>query len=231
MQGQNHGKFRGKICGQCHFTSSPCSQTVRTTNTHFFVSTPLQDVKQFDYLGLSLDPMLTMKPAVASIQEKANKGNSLALAVSYSLWYDKHHSNPTLCRFPVEMLNLWKSCVLPQFLLYLRYISDASQVQTLQASLNRSLSTTLHVSMATPPRYLLRQVFPPFTLPRTCNLPNSNLDCTPLPMPLFNIFSGNSGSHCCKLCPCTPSKPACRLQYVTWTWHSTVTLLPLCLKT
>ena len=73
--------------------------------------------------------------------------------------------------------------------------------------------------MATPPRYLLRQVFPPFTLPRTCNLPNSDLDCTPLPLPLFNIFSGNSGSLCCKLCPCTPSKPACRLQYVTWTWH------------
>ena len=43
------------------------------------------------------------------------------------------------------MLNLWKSCVLPHFLLYLRYISDASQVQALQANLNRSLSTTLHV--------------------------------------------------------------------------------------
>jgi len=110
-----------------------------------FVSTPLQEVKQIDYLGLRLDPMMTMKPAVASIQEKANKGHSLALAVSYSLRYDKHHSNPTLCRSPVEMLNLWKSCVLPHFLLYLRYISDASQLQALQASLNRSLSTTLHV--------------------------------------------------------------------------------------
>jgi len=44
------------------------------------------------------------------------------------------------------MLNLWKSCVLPIFLLYLRYISDASQLQALQASLNRSLSTTLHVN-------------------------------------------------------------------------------------
>jgi len=89
--------------------------------------------------------MLTMKPAVASIQEKANKGHSLALAVSYSLRYDKHHSNPTLCRSPAEMLNLWKSCVLPHFFIYLRYISNASQLQALQASLNRSLSTTLHV--------------------------------------------------------------------------------------
>ena len=42
-------------------------------------------------------------------------------------------------------LNLWKSCVLPHFLLFLRYISDVSQVQTLQAGLNRSLSTTMHV--------------------------------------------------------------------------------------
>jgi len=91
--------------------------------------------------------MLTMKPAVAraSIQEKANKGHSVALAVSYSLRYDKHHSNPTLCRSPVEMLNLWNSCVLPHFLLYFRYISDASQVQALQASLSQSLSTSLHV--------------------------------------------------------------------------------------
>ena len=86
-----------------------------------------------------------MKAAVAAIQQKANKGHSLALAVSYSLRYDKHHSNPTICSSPVEMLNLWKSCVLPHFLLYLRYISNESQVQTLQASLNRSLSTTIHV--------------------------------------------------------------------------------------
>jgi len=71
-----------------------------------FLSTPLQEVKQIDYLGITLDPMLTMKPAVASIQEKANKGHSLALAVSYSLRYDKHHSNLTLCWSPVEMLNL-----------------------------------------------------------------------------------------------------------------------------
>ena len=64
--------------------------------------------------------MMNMKAAVASILEKASKGHSLALAVSYSLLYDKHHSNPTFCSSPVEMLNLLKSCVLPHFLLYLR---------------------------------------------------------------------------------------------------------------
>jgi len=54
-------------------------------------------------------------------------------------------TNSTLCRSPAEMLNLCKSCVLPHFVIYLCYISDASQLQALQASLNRSLHTTLHV--------------------------------------------------------------------------------------
>ena len=112
-------------------------------HTHIF-STLLQEGTHCDYLRLRLDPkkaaVASMKAAVASILEKANKGHSLALAVSYSLRYDKHHCNPTLCSSPVEMLNLWKSCVLPHFLLYLRYISAASQVQTLQATLNRSLT-------------------------------------------------------------------------------------------
>ena len=110
-----------------------------------YVSTLLQEVKQFDYLGLRLDPMVNMKAAVSSIQEKANKAHSLVLVVSYFLRYDKHHSNPTICSSPVELLNLRKSCVLPHFLLYLRYISDETQFKTLQASLNKSLSTTMHI--------------------------------------------------------------------------------------
>ena len=150
-----------------------------------FVSTPLQEVKKIGYLGLSLDPMLTL----ASIKEKANKGHSLPLAVSYSLRYDKHNSNPTLCHLPVKMLNLWKSCALqvPHFLLYLRYMSDASEVQVLQANLNRSLSTSIHV-YGHPTALLDGAGIPPFTLHRTYNLHNSELDCTPLSLPpFFNI--------------------------------------------
>jgi len=122
--------------------TNPTEQTHRYSA---YLSTLLQEVKQFDYLGLRLDPMVNMKAAVSSIQEKANKAHSLVLAVSYSLRHDKHHSNPTICSSQVELLNLWKSCVLPHFLLYLRYISDETQVKTLQASLNKSLSTTMHV--------------------------------------------------------------------------------------
>jgi len=97
---------------------------------------------QFDNLEIRLDSMMTMKAAMASIQKKANRGHDQALAVSYSLRYNKNHSNSPLCCLPVEMLKLRKSCVLPHFLLHLRYISDESQVQTLHANLNRSLSTT-----------------------------------------------------------------------------------------
>ena len=55
-----------------------------------YISTFLQEVQQFDYLGLQLDPMVNMKAAVSSIQEKLNKAHSLVFAVSYFLRYDKH---------------------------------------------------------------------------------------------------------------------------------------------
>jgi len=91
--------------------------TQRPHSYQFYLSTLLQEVKQSDYLGLRLSPMVNMKAAVSSIQQKANKAHSFVLAVSYSLRYDKHHSNPTIRSSPVELLNLWKSRVLPHFLL------------------------------------------------------------------------------------------------------------------
>ena len=165
-QGRNSPLTKPKLC--VFHTSTECAKTTTKSSwshslasniPHFihvhrphqphvephsytaYLSTLLQEVKQFDYLGLRLDPMVNTKAAVSSIQEKANKAHSLVLAVSYSLRYDKHH----ICRSPVEILNLWKSCVLPHFLLYLRYISDETQLKTLHASLNKSLSTTMHV--------------------------------------------------------------------------------------
>jgi len=112
--------------------------------------------------------MVNIEAAVSPIQEKANKAHSLVLAVSYSLRYDKHHSNPTICSSPVELINLWKLCVLPHFHLYLHYISDETQVKTLQASLNQSLSTTMHVyehpaaallsGTGTPPLYITQNL-------------------------------------------------------------------------
>jgi len=105
------GKFGASIVG--HWAIIPHINVPRLYQPHRPTSlTPiicihaLHEVKQFDYLRRRLDHMMTMKAAVASIQEKANKGHFLALAVSYSLRYDKHHSNPTLCSSPIEMLPL-----------------------------------------------------------------------------------------------------------------------------
>ena len=71
-----------------------------------YISTLPQEVKKFTYLSLPLDPMVNIKAVVSSIQEKANKDHFLVLAVSYSLRYDKYHSNPTIYTLPVEMINL-----------------------------------------------------------------------------------------------------------------------------
>ena len=73
------------------------------------------------------------------------KGHALVSDVSYLLRYDKHHSNPTCAESPTKVINLWKSCVLPHFLLYLWYIHSNFQIQKLQACLNQSLSSTLYV--------------------------------------------------------------------------------------
>jgi len=66
-------------------------------------------------------------------------------------------------------MGTWKSCVLPHFLNYLRYISAASQLQALQASLNRSLSTTLHV-YAHPTALLAGADIPPLYITQNLQL-------------------------------------------------------------
>jgi len=86
-----------------------------------------------------------MKAASNAIKVKVMEGHALVSAVSYSLRYDEHHFNPTCAESPTKVLNLWKSCVQSHFLLYLRYIHSDSQIQKLQACLNRSRSSTLHV--------------------------------------------------------------------------------------
>ena len=86
-----------------------------------------------------------MQAAVEQVIAKANKGHALVSAVCYSLRYDKHHHSPALSQRCGHILQLWKSCVLPHYLLYLRYFRTDDQIQRLQVSLNQSLSSTLRV--------------------------------------------------------------------------------------
>ena len=51
--------------------------------------TNLQEVKEFTYLGLCLDPSLSMHAELREIKSKASKAHALVSAVSSSLQYDK----------------------------------------------------------------------------------------------------------------------------------------------
>jgi len=108
-------------------TSSPCSYLIT-------------EVLQFEYLGLILDPKLTMHLATTEAIRRAAHGQSVTQAVAYSLRYDKKRSQLT----PTQSLGLLKSTVLPHFLHYLRYIQSTTDVTKLQTRLNLSLARALH---------------------------------------------------------------------------------------
>ena len=84
----------------------------------------------------------TMNAALLSVKDKVNKSHALVAAVSYSLSYDQSKSDATYVSLP-RMLNLWKTCVFPHFLLYLRYFHNDKHIHKLQVALNQSLKATL----------------------------------------------------------------------------------------
>jgi len=75
-------------------------------------SYPIHEVSQFEYLGLILGPKLTMHLATVEAIRRASQDQALALAVSYSIRYDKNSSQLT----PTQYLGLWKAIVLHYFL-------------------------------------------------------------------------------------------------------------------
>jgi len=123
----------------------------------------IREVYQFEYLGLLLDPKLSMHLAALNAITKAAKGHALTQSVSYSMRYDRKQSQLS----PIQSLGLWKSVVLPHFLQNLRYIHRESDLAKMQTSLNKSLARTLHVyghhtallaDTGIPPLYLTRMV-------------------------------------------------------------------------
>ncbi len=108
---------------------------------HRHCSHLLEAVQEFDYLGLRLDPKLDMSAAFQRIPKIANKSRALVSAVSHFLRYDNssQHHRPSRFANPSQMLNLWKSCVLPQLLQNLRYLRE-NQVERLHITLNSSLA-------------------------------------------------------------------------------------------
>jgi len=104
-----------------------------TSDPHSY---PIHEVFQFEYLGLILDPKLTMHLATVEAIRRAAQGQALALAVSYSLRYDKNSSK----LIPTQNLGLWKAIVFLHFLQNLRYIQSEKDIKTMQTSLDLSLA-------------------------------------------------------------------------------------------
>ena len=102
---------------------------------------PILEVSRFEYLGLILDPKLTMHVATVEAIRLASQGQALALAVSYSFRCDKNSSQLT----PTQNLGLWNAIVLPHFLQNQRYIHSDTDIKKMQTSLNLSLARVLHV--------------------------------------------------------------------------------------
>jgi len=78
-------------------TRFPLSQPPRTL--------PLKELPTFKYLGLTLDPYITMEAAMKHICSKINAGHETAAAVAHSLKYDssatdRTHAIQPLCSLP-----------------------------------------------------------------------------------------------------------------------------------
>jgi hypothetical protein len=105
-------------------------------------STPLKEVDEFTYLGLTLDSKVSMKAELESTICKAHSGHMLLYGVTYTARGMKDTRN-TLHDCPMRILTVWKACVLVHFLHNLRYFHLESQIVNLQKKLNSSLQRTL----------------------------------------------------------------------------------------
>ena len=114
-------------------------------------SYPIHEVCQFEYLGLISDPRFTMHLDTMETIRRASQGQALALAVPYSLRYDKNFSQLTPTQnlgygtYPHTKPRVWRAIVLPHFLQNLRYIHSKTDIKKMQTSLNLSLARVLHI--------------------------------------------------------------------------------------
>ena len=93
---------------------------------------------------------LSMAVSIREIKSKASKAHALVSAVSYSLRYGKRRWNPHTAdtasgETSTRILTLWKSTVLPHYLLHLRYLLTRELVENMQVVMTKSLEATLHV--------------------------------------------------------------------------------------
>ena len=81
---------------------------------------PLDEPKDFTYLGLKLDPQMTMQPATTHTCQKINWANQTVSAIAHSL---KHDTRETRTR-PLILYRIWQSLFLATRLMRAHHISS-----------------------------------------------------------------------------------------------------------
>jgi len=117
--------------------------------TRFLLSQPLQTLPlkeplTFKYLGLTLDPYLTMEAAMKHICRKINAAHQTVATVTHSLKYDSSATYRGIRSSPYVLFRIWQPCVLGFATENLRYLVTNAQIDADERHLIHSLQRTLH---------------------------------------------------------------------------------------
>jgi len=119
-------------------TRFPFSQLPRTL--------PLKEPLTFKYLGLTLDPYLTVEAAMQHICRKINAAHQTVAAVAHSLRYDSSAADKGIISHPYVLrgFRIWQPCVLSFATENLRYLVTNAQIDAVERALIHSLQRTLN---------------------------------------------------------------------------------------
>jgi len=112
-------------------TRFPPSQPPRTF--------PLKKTPTFKYLGLTLDPYLTMESAMKHICRKINVAHQTMAAVAHSLRYDSSATDRGIRSSPYVFFRIWQPCVLSFATEIFRYLLTNAQIDAVERTLIHSL--------------------------------------------------------------------------------------------
>ena len=113
----------------------------------------IDEVQEFTYLGLLLDPALSMYEAAEHACQKINWAHLTIAAVAHNLRYDTPPELKHTRSSPLILYRLWQSCVLPFATQHLRYFTTHPQVQKVQIAHSDATQSTISFckSSAFPP--------------------------------------------------------------------------------
>ena len=105
----------------------------------------LTSVSCFKYLGVPLDDTLSMSPLKDDILDKIRKSSG-KLSTTFKFFRSSQSGVSTLGQqstSPRTRLQLWRSCVLVQATINLRYITSQTHLNEIQRALSKSLQKTM----------------------------------------------------------------------------------------